>query len=210
MRILFFMRHAGYLRNFEWALRELAARGHRITIAFDSRKTGSSELAAYAELGAISAECPNIEFGEFIPPGTPSLISVATRRLRLIQDYLRYLDPVFSDATKLRRRSSGYLDRFSRSLVHLISKSAVMRDGLNRTLHWFDDLIPYPRLIEDCLRRMSPDIVMVTPLFGPPRMPTPFCALAIQIASYLWKVALCASTPLRFRKPFVALVPGQS
>jgi len=166
MRILFFMSHAGYVRNFEWALRELAARGHSITIAFDSRKMASSELAAYAQLSAISAECTNIEFGELIPPETPSLISVATRRLRLIQDYVRYLDPVFSNATKLRRRSSGYLDRFSRSLVHLICKSAVTREGFNRALHWFDELIPYPRLVGDCLRGLKPDLVMVTPLFG--------------------------------------------
>ena len=115
MRILFFMRHAGFFRNFEWALRELADRGHQVTIAFDSRKAGQSELAAYAQLGRISSESPNIAFAELGPPGTPSLTAVATRRLRLIQDYLRYLDPAFSNATKLRQRSSSYLDGVSRS-----------------------------------------------------------------------------------------------
>jgi len=166
MRILFFMRHAGYVRNFEWALRELAVRGHRVTIAFDSRKTGNSEMAAYAQLGAISEECTNIEFGELVSPKTPSLMIVATRRLRLIQDYLRYLDPVFSNATKLRRRSSSYLDAFSRCLLHLISQSAAIRSGLNQLLHWLDELIPYPRFIGDSLRALNPDLVMVTPLFG--------------------------------------------
>lgn len=166
MRILFFMRHAGYVRNFEWALRELAARGHRITIAFDSRKTGSNEQAAYAQLGAISAECTNIEFGELIRPEARSLLVVATRRLRLIQDYLRYLDPVFANSSKLRRRSSGYLDRFSRSLLDMICRRPAMRESVSRVLHWFDQLIPYPRLIRDCLGALNPDLVMVTPLFG--------------------------------------------
>jgi hypothetical protein len=166
MRILFFMRHAGYVRNFEWALRELAARGHQITIAFDSRKTGNSELAAYAQLGRISAECTNIAFGELIPPKSLSLTAVATRRLRLIQDYLRYFDPVFFNATKLRRRSSTYLDAVSRGLLRLISKSNAMRDGTNRLLHWFDELIPYPSFVGRSIRSLNPDLVMVTPLFG--------------------------------------------
>lgn len=166
MRILFFMRHAGYVRNFEWALRELAARGHRITIIFDSKKSGSNEQAAYSELDGISADAPNIEFSELIPPEAPSLPVVAARRLRLIQDYIRYHDPIFATATKLRQRSARYLDGFSRRLVDTICKERVKRDGLSRILHWFDQLIPCPRPILDRLRAVMPDLLVVTPLFG--------------------------------------------
>src|SRR5688572_15428764 len=77
MQILFFMRHAGYVRNFEWVLRELADRGHHIDIVFDSKKSGSNEQAAYAQLGPISAESPNIQFGELITPKLPSLPALA-------------------------------------------------------------------------------------------------------------------------------------
>jgi hypothetical protein len=166
MRILFFMSHAGYVRNFEWALRELAGRGHQVTIAFDSRKMGQSELAAYAQLGRISSECPNIAFAELVPPETPSLTVVATRRLRLIQDYLRYLDPVFSNATKLRRRSSSYLGGVSRSLLRLPASNRIVRQALSRVFHSLDELIPYPRSISHTLRKLQPDLLMVTPLFA--------------------------------------------
>ena len=166
MRILFFMSHAGYVRNFEWALRELVGRGHQVTIAFDSRKAGQSELAAYAQLGRISSECPDIAFAELLPPETPSLAVVATRRVRLIQDYLRYLDPVFSNATKLRRRSSNYLDGVSRSLLQLMSSNRTVRQSLSRLLHALDELIPYPRSVGPALHKLRPDLMMVTPLFG--------------------------------------------
>jgi hypothetical protein len=166
MRILFFMSHAGYVRNFEWALRELAGRGHQVTIVFDSRKAGQSELAAYDQLGRISLECSPIAFAELVPPETPSLAVVATRRLRLIQDYLRYLDPVFSNATKLRQRSSSYLDGASRSLLQLMSLNRTVLQYLSRFFHGLDELIPYPRFIDHTLRKLRPDLVMVTPLFG--------------------------------------------
>lgn len=166
MRILFFMRHAGYVRNFEWALRELAARGHRVTIIFDSKKSGTNEKAAYAQLDAIRAESPKLEFGELVPPKASSLLVVAARRLRLIQDYVRYLDPVFASATKLRRRSALYLDGFSRRVVDIICRVPGGRNGLLRVLHWFDQQIPYPSAIRDRLRAVKPDLMMVTPLFG--------------------------------------------
>lgn len=166
MRILFFMRHAGYVRNFEWAVRELTARGHRVTITFDSQKAGPSERAAYAQLEAIKSESPNLEFGELIAPKRPSLLAVAAKRLRLIQDYVRYHDPIFASATKLRARSARYLDGLSRRLVDMICRQPAKRERLSRFLHWLDQLIPPPRSISDRLRAVNPDLLMVTPLFG--------------------------------------------
>ena len=44
MRVLFVMRHGGYVRNFEWVLRLLAERGHRVELGFErARAAGMAE-----------------------------------------------------------------------------------------------------------------------------------------------------------------------
>ena len=43
MRILFVMRHGGYVRNFEWVLRALAERGHQVQLGFERGRAKGME-----------------------------------------------------------------------------------------------------------------------------------------------------------------------
>ena len=146
MDVLFFMRHPGHLRNFESTLRELARRGHRVHLAFDGEKGGStpSSLAAppASSKGSRSAllrpppwprngrsspgscaKC-SITCGTWGPP----LDRAARPRLRaahaLPEPFLRALDAA-GDARDLVRRSLGAIERAvppRRSLLRYVSE----------------------------------------------------------------------------------------
>ena len=59
MRFLFIARHYTYFRNYDSALRELAARGHQIHLAVEV----VDKLGAEAAVEALARECPGITFG---------------------------------------------------------------------------------------------------------------------------------------------------
>jgi hypothetical protein len=167
MRIVFFMRNVGYIRNFEWVMRNLAAKGHQIRILFDNRKMLRSEQAADAYLDTLCQENPNITFDHLVPPNPPeSILVVAARRVRLAQDYLRYLEPAFDAADKPRERVGRLLSRTSRFFLDRLGRTPSMRNALRRFFSALDSLIPPRGYVFDFLRKERPDLLMVTPLFG--------------------------------------------
>jgi hypothetical protein len=165
MRIIFFMRNIGYIRNFEWALRRLADNQHEITVVIDRRKMESSEQAVYVHLDALTSRYSNIGFEELLRKARDSdLRVIATRYIRLAQDYLHYLNPEFADAPKLRQRCAHFLNPRFRWVVDRLGASRRFRRALSRFLRWLDDLIPAPEYISDFLAAKRPDLVLVTPL----------------------------------------------
>ncbi len=117
MRIVFFMRNVGYLRNFEWVIRRMAENGHSIRLLFDHEKKAddrmqqSSDKVAQEHLEVLKADHPKIGDrllnGAYTKPR--SILSIAARRIRLMQDYIRYLDPEFVNAHMLRERAALFL-----------------------------------------------------------------------------------------------------
>jgi hypothetical protein len=63
MRILFAVSHFGFLRNFEFALRELAGRGHQIHLSADRKESiggeRTMELLTAAHPGITAGFAPN-------------------------------------------------------------------------------------------------------------------------------------------------------
>jgi hypothetical protein len=93
MRLVFFMRHPGAVRNFEAVLADLAGRGHALEVAFESMDrlgpSHAAQLARLEELGIAHGPAPRRRY---------PLLRRLDRALRASLDYLRYLEPEYQDA----------------------------------------------------------------------------------------------------------------
>lgn len=108
MKILFLMRHSGYLRHFESTLRLLCERGHRVHLAYNAAPR--DWLAKAPDTAQqLSTQYPNLSCG--MAPLREDGWGLLGRRLRLDLDYLRYLTPAYQVAPKLRRRAEKGVDR---------------------------------------------------------------------------------------------------
>src|SRR5262245_47087383 len=102
MRVLFAMRHSGYVRNFESTLRMLCERGHRVHVAFQG-KVKYAQLDPTDIAQQLAAQCPGFSHGAVTLRGDGW--GLVGRELRLGLDYLRYLGPEYREAPKLRERA---------------------------------------------------------------------------------------------------------
>lgn len=186
MRIVFFMRHRGFVRNFESLLECLAGRGHEVVVALGDHPTpwlGDSQPLSHP----LAERCPAVEFRHSPPTTGPS--AVLSQRLRRALDYLRYLEPAYADAPKLRDRARRRAPLFMRALTRLPGmRSPAGLGALERMLGRVERALPRPKAIDRFLAADPPDAVLVTPLveLGSPqtavvraararRIPTVFC-----------------------------------
>lgn len=158
MKVLFFMGHVGYIRNFESTLRLLAQRGHTVHLAFDGgERLGEGRLAR-----TLAAEHRGLSYGPAPRRGDRAWLHLA-RTVRFFVDYLRYLDPRYEQAPKLRGRAAiplpSHLVQAATALERLRAHRRVMA-GLLR----LEDAIPVGDEVRDYLRAVAPDVVLVTPL----------------------------------------------
>src|ERR1044071_1092398 len=87
MKILFAALHLGYYRNFESAVRELAARGHQVHLTADEPEAmGGQQLAE-----RLASECPGVTW-DLLPSLEQEPWFDAARRMRVALDYVRALD----------------------------------------------------------------------------------------------------------------------
>ena len=163
MRILFFIRHAGYIRNFESTLRALAERGHRLHVAFD----GSRELFRVGEgtsaIERLAESHPGLTYGT-TPDRDGDPWQVFAVRLRHSLDYLRYLEPPYENAPKLRARAERRAPRVVRRLAERLVRSPVGLRPLRAVLHVLERALPRSPAVRDFIAGHAPDAVLVTPL----------------------------------------------
>jgi hypothetical protein len=160
MRILFVMRNTIYVRNFESTLRRLAERGHDVHIVADPNPYAG-------DLPERLAACsPRITFGA--PPKQRRADTHLARELRRGLDYLRYLEPEYRDAPKLRRRAEEKAPAFlTTSAGARLTEPAWRRRFYARLLHWADLSQPRDPAVDAFVRDQRPDLVLVTPLVEP-------------------------------------------
>ena len=158
MRILFIARHFSYFRNYDFALRELAARGHHIHLAVEKHEA----LGGRQAVEALARECPSITFGE-VPDRTDDRSANLARRLRFGLDYLRYLEPFYDEAPLRRVRAR---DRTPNALVRLAEwrHGARWRRLVAGFLHRLDVAVPPPPALIAYVREQRPDLLVITPL----------------------------------------------
>jgi FkbM family methyltransferase len=165
MKILWVMRHSGYVRNFESVLRMLCTRGHRVYLAFQS-KTKYEQLDPTDIARQLSDEYPYFSSGEIqLRADGWGLLG---REVRLGLDYLRYLGSEYDEAPKLRERArreapSYVLERAE----HGALANPVGRRLIATCLRTIDRAIPRDAEIDAFLRKARPDVLAVTPLIEP-------------------------------------------
>jgi hypothetical protein len=168
MKILFLARHFSYLRNFESAICELAERGHALHLSADKEES----MGGTAMVERLAARYPKVTIG-----WTPGRESGAWydlgRKLRLGIDSLRFLDPRYDSAPRLRGRSEERTPPVVRGLARLpFLRTPRGRRVLAWTLRQFEQAIPRSRQLDDFIRSQAPDLVLITPLvdLGSPQL----------------------------------------
>ena len=164
MKVLFVMRHGGYVRNYDSVLRQLAGEGHQIHIAveLDRNKMGEDIVGQN-----LAREIPAVTIGR-APVPEEGVWSRAARVNRLLIDFLRYTHPQYKAATGLRTRAERTVPRTFRPFLHLVERFGAAGGALvTGVLRDLESVIPLSVEATDFLRSQAPDVVLVTPLVDP-------------------------------------------
>lgn len=160
MKILFIARHYTYFRNFDSAIRDLAARGHQLHLAVETQ----DRLGGEAAIQTLAGDTPGVTTGS-VPERRVDTWSGVARRLRLGLDYLRYLDPPYVDGSLRRERARGRTPRLLIALAEPpLLKGPRWRRFVSKRLHALDTTVPPPESIVEFMRQQRPDVVLITPL----------------------------------------------
>jgi hypothetical protein len=160
VKLLFVARHFTYFRNYDAAIRELAARGHRVHLAVERQE----KLGGEAAIEALARDCDGVTVG-MVPERHVDAWGGMARRLRLGLDYIRYLEPFYDGAPLRRIRARERTPRLLVSLAHPPGVGgARWRAGAARVLHALDRTLPPPASIVEYLRQQQPDALLITPL----------------------------------------------
>jgi hypothetical protein len=188
MKILVCARHFGYLRNFESALVELAGRGHALHLAADRpESTGGRQMAE-----RLAARFPGVTVGWTPRREKDDPWLETAGRIRLSQDYLRYLGRAYDGAPQLRRRAK---ERTPALTVRLVEGMGFrIRPGralLGGVLAALEDGLPRYAPYDAFMRETAPDVVMLTPLIdlGSPQLDLLKSAKALGL-----RTALCVGS----------------
>jgi hypothetical protein len=159
MKILFLMDSPEYLRFYDSAIQELAARGHEVAIAVnnqrDKKPVGIEGLRANADRVRVLG----------VVPESVGLWSHVGYKLRGTMDFVRFLHPTFGGAPALRARIKRkvlprayyWLDAIPR-----LSAGAVRRT--ERLLMAAERAIPVQPSIVEFLQAHAPDVLLISPL----------------------------------------------
>ena len=165
MKILFVMRHSGYVRNFESTLRMLCERGHKVELAFQI--AGTHWLLDPSDMTTQLAETYP-RFSRSTIPVRDDSWGYAARELRLGLDYLRYLGPAYRNAPKLRARAEREVpDYLLQRTRRGPGRTAAGRALLGGTLRTLLRAIPTDVRIDAFLEVHRPDVLALTPLIEP-------------------------------------------
>ncbi len=158
MRILFICRRFSYLKNFEAPILELASRGHDVhlaALASEGQFEGTALVQRWADAN------PRITFEPFRED-----IKVGLRsRIRMMMNYLRYLEPEYRGADGLTKRA---VSRTPAGFLRLLRRPGARSVPSRRTIAWALDHLeratPRRAALDDFLRAQAPDVVLFTPL----------------------------------------------
>ena len=159
LRFLFVMHYPGYMRYFDSAIRELAARGHHVDVAFDSPEKQAEGAEAVADLhGSVEV------LGRVAARRARDIWAVVARGIRGTVDYARYLHPSFADASFLRNRMRVALPPIFGFIARRRTASVAALGRLMSVYSVCERALPSSRIIENYITSRAPDVVLVTPL----------------------------------------------
>jgi len=160
VKILFFMTHPGFTRNFESTLALLAERGHQIHLACD----GPPQVGKPSAIEALESRYPaRITHGP--APDRDDAWSPLANAARATRSYLRYLHPRYHQATRLRERAVVWP---LGSVLNAIAASPLGGQRgltvLDALLRGLEQIVPSSPEIERFIRAQQPDAVLLTPV----------------------------------------------
>jgi len=155
MRLLFLLSHPGLYRIFERPLALLAERGHELTVALDNERYHSEAFAAF-----VAAQ-QNVTLVRTTSVAT-SDCALLGRDVRSGRDYLRYLEPRYAGAPKLRDRGRRQVPGWLRPLL----RDGVSAQRTGTVLGHIERRLPLDPGALRLIERQRPDVVAVSPLFG--------------------------------------------
>jgi hypothetical protein len=159
MKVLFTALHFANYRNFESVIRDLAARGHHVHLLADKEES----FGGKALVERLAAEYLTITWGWTPSPAEEPWFAVA-QKLRFALDYVRYLDPQYAEATKLRLRNIERTPRLVRWLTSGVGGALVGHRAVAGALKAVERLLPRSRAITQLLEERRPDVVLLTSL----------------------------------------------
>jgi hypothetical protein len=164
MRILFAITHLGFLRNFESTLALLAERGHTIHLVTDRGSQGGV-VDGMPIVERLQARFPKAFTVETLRASKNDGWSTVSTGVREGLNYLRYLSPAFADAPKLRERGRKQAPAPLVWLSELpIVRSRAGISVLSGVLRRVERAIPFRREVAAIFNRLTPDVLLVTPL----------------------------------------------
>jgi len=159
MRILCDLNTPGHLRLFDSTLDQLGARGHDVFLTFTQPDEYPGALERLGELGH-----PPTHLGQ--GPRREDEFTSMARGLRGAVDYVRYLDPRFAAADFLRARARERALRygpFSRPFAAIRRLRPWQVRLLVRALMAAERALPTSSRVDDFIRSVGPDLVVVSP-----------------------------------------------
>lgn len=163
MKILFVMRNAHYLRNYESVIASLCRRRHRVVVGLE---LGSDAVPSEVWLAAERLEHSHAGFVHIttLPerrPRWPETVS----QVRALRDYCRYHLPPYQQSPRCAERAGSVLNwafRFIDGLPRRLRGPAAKL--IEKYTIFAEEVVPLSRGAKDALRLHDPDVVLVTPL----------------------------------------------
>ena len=159
MKVVFSALHFASFRNFESVVHALAERGHQVHLMADE----TERFGGQALVERLAAQYPNVTWG-FTPSPAEEPWFPFAQKVRLALDYVRYLDPRYADAPKLRLRNIERAPRIVRWLTSGVGSLFVGHRPIARTLKWLERMMPQSQAIEQYLAEQRPDVVLLASL----------------------------------------------
>jgi hypothetical protein len=159
MKVVFSALHFASFRNFESVVHALAERGHHVHLMADE----TERFGGQALVERLAAQYPNVTWGWTPSPADEPWFAFA-QKVRLALDYVRYLDPRYADAPKLRLRNIERAPRIVRWLTSRVGGVLVGHRPIARTLKWLERMMPRSQVIEEYLAGQRPDVVLLASL----------------------------------------------
>jgi hypothetical protein len=199
------MRHEGYVRNCEHVLEQLLERGHSIHVAIESHSRKAHDAKV---LPKLAARWPLLTFGR-LPTLSVRPWDDATGVSRSIIDYIRYLDPLYDEAPRLRARVAK---RAPQPLVRVLERFRPARHPrvlgpATTLLRSVERVAPSHLESELALTTIRPDLVVFTSLLDSTSSALDYFRSAVELGI---PTALCvASWDNLSSKGLVQLVPDK-
>jgi hypothetical protein len=159
MNIVWSALHFASFRNFESVVHALAERGHQVHLMADEPE----RFGGQALVEGLASQYPNVTWGWTPSPAGEPWFPFA-QKVRLALDYVRYLDPRYDDAPKLRLRNIERAPRVVRWLTSGIGGALVGHRAVARTLKWLERTLPRSEPIERRLAELRPDVLLLASL----------------------------------------------